>query len=363
MALMIIILINAIIVPQLRQKYVLCKSDNLLFVGGNMAELIRKQGQSIFFEDIEPLQWAWDSRDSFNCIERAKPLMSGRFAYHHFHDGLSMHVENAVEQQNSCNTFVLQPGLSFTFILEGCIDVSFSGKSYQLKARKGKTACYAIVNNTSDVMSRKTTKGMLVKKLNIYVERDWLELRNVCNADAELLKEIFVQKKVIDWSLSASMEEKVERLMKMRGQLAYADKLELEYLTMQLLVQCINQLKKRVSLSSDVNSLGSADAVSVQLREHVERGINEHKSVIEIAAVLGMSERTLQRKFKQYYGETISSFIKAKRMQLAKQALLVEGKTIGETAFIAGYNHVSNFVSAFKKSFGVTPSEYLRAHR
>lgn len=43
----------------------------------------------------------------------------------------------------------------------------------------------------------------------------------------------------------------------------------------------------------------------------------------------------------------------------AKEALEQNGISIGEAAYLAGYNHPSNFISAFRKPFGHTPGELL----
>jgi AraC-like DNA-binding protein len=50
-------------------------------------------------------------------------------------------------------------------------------------------------------------------------------------------------------------------------------------------------------------------------------------------------------------------------MQQAKKALVIERLSIGEAAYIAGYNHTSNFIQAFKKTFALTPTEFIKRHR
>lgn len=357
------VIIYVIIAGVYWRCFVLCKTDNVLFDHGSMAELTVSKDQQVFLADIESMQWAWGSQESQGCIEYEKPLMSGRFTYHQFDDGLSVHAENAVEEQDSCNTFILQPGLSFTFMFVGCIDVSFAGQAVQLMAEPEQPCCYAIVNNASDVMSRKMCKGMYVKKLNIFVKRSWLERRNVSSDDALLLSQVFAEKKVCHWRLDKSLQGKIEHLMKMRNKQHYADKLELEYLVMQLLTSCIRELKARLASFPSVVPQHVSIKEEKSLKSIIDKAVSEGQSLTQIAAGIGMSERTIQRKFKQQYGETVSSFIKSKRMEKAKRALLVDGKTIGEAAYAAGYNHTSNFVSAFKKSIGITPSEYIQLHR
>ncbi|MFC6805573.1 helix-turn-helix domain-containing protein [Methylophaga thalassica] len=42
-----------------------------------------------------------------------------------------------------------------------------------------------------------------------------------------------------------------------------------------------------------------------------------------------------------------------------KKSIIGRKKSIGEAAFIAGYGHPSNFITAFKKRFKLTPSELV----
>jgi AraC-like DNA-binding protein len=49
-------------------------------------------------------------------------------------------------------------------------------------------------------------------------------------------------------------------------------------------------------------------------------------------------------------------------LESARAELLGGKHSIGEIAWLAGYQHTSNFCSAFKRSFGVTPRQFQAAH-
>ena len=59
---------------------------------------------------------------------------------------------------------------------------------------------------------------------------------------------------------------------------------------------------------------------------------------------------------------SVLEFIREKKLEKARSMLVIERKSIGEAAYYSGYKHVSNFVTAFKKQFTVTPSELLKQH-
>lgn len=97
-------------------------------------------------------------------------------------------------------------------------------------------------------------------------------------------------------------------------------------------------------------------AVRKLLGEHLSSDI----SVEELAEKVNLNRTTLQRVFKQMYGFTIFEYRTQVRMQEAKN-LMLEGKmSVTEIAGICGYSNASKFSAAFKKCFGVTPSEWKK---
>jgi len=319
------------------------------------------EADNIFVDEIETLQTQLDLEQKINDVEADQPIMEGRFQCISFHNGLSMHTVDAVERQNTHSSFELPPGLSFNFIFKGKVDFSFAGQRYIL-APQGRTACCsAILNNSHDLLSRSMSEGMHIKKVNVFVEQQWLEARCKTTSDVEMLTRIFSNKRVFSWLPNKSTLDKAKRLLELSKATSFSDKLEAEFLTVQLLSSCME------TVNTCLDELDQASIVPIRkqklsLKKQIEALLEKHSSLHEIAIALGMSERTLQRKFQATYQQTASNFLKQKRMESAKKALVIEGKSIGEAAYIAGYNHPSNFVNAFKKAFGITPSEFVRRH-
>ena len=77
---------------------------------------------------------------------------------------------------------------------------------------------------------------------------------------------------------------------------------------------------------------------------------------------LGMSERSLQRDFQREVGMTIGQWRQQLRILLALEKL-TDGLSVTDTCFAVGYNNVSAFIKAFKRSVGVTPLEYVKNQR
>lgn len=70
---------------------------------------------------------------------------------------------------------------------------------------------------------------------------------------------------------------------------------------------------------------------------------------------VGMNEAKLMRSFKQLFGQTIFDFAQHLRMGKAKELLETTDRSITEIAFDVGYEYSSNFATAFKRHYGITP--------
>ncbi|PKT85580.1 AraC family transcriptional regulator, partial [Neisseria meningitidis] len=65
--------------------------------------------------------------------------------------------------------------------------------------------------------------------------------------------------------------------------------------------------------------------------------------VNRLTDALNTSERTLKRRMGDHFGITASEWLHHKQMQHAPYLLKNGGKSIGETAYLWGYRHVSSF--------------------
>ncbi|MEP7452755.1 AraC family transcriptional regulator [Phyllobacterium sp. SB3] len=94
---------------------------------------------------------------------------------------------------------------------------------------------------------------------------------------------------------------------------------------------------------------------SERVYNYILANLGEELTIETIARECGGSVSSIQRHFKEHYGVTVFEFIRRSRLELAYDALEREGATIGQAAHLAGYNTPSNFTTAFKKTYGVSP--------
>jgi len=82
--------------------------------------------------------------------------------------------------------------------------------------------------------------------------------------------------------------------------------------------------------------------------------------VEELAREIGMSRTNLHRKLKSISGVSPSEFIRNMRLKKASILLLNQSNSISQVSFSVGFEDHSYFSKAFKKHYGVSPSEYFQ---
>ena len=80
----------------------------------------------------------------------------------------------------------------------------------------------------------------------------------------------------------------------------------------------------------------------------------------DMAEIAGTSVRRLQEAFSEYVGSSPSACLRDIRLDRAHADLAAGGITVADVAFRWGFSHPGRFAAAFRKRYGVTPTEVLR---
>lgn len=94
-----------------------------------------------------------------------------------------------------------------------------------------------------------------------------------------------------------------------------------------------------------------------RVRDYLMDHIDEDMTIDRIARDTGTSIRSLQRKFRDQFGESVFEFVRHARLDRAREALIRDHVSVAEAAHLAGYNTTASFSAAFKRHFGKTPSK------
>lgn len=93
----------------------------------------------------------------------------------------------------------------------------------------------------------------------------------------------------------------------------------------------------------------------------ISQNINRDLSIDEIAKSASFSTFHFHRIFRAAVGETVAGFTRRLRLELAANKLLKQTNDITQIAIECGFSSSQNFSKAFKKHFGITPSEYQKS--
>ena len=77
----------------------------------------------------------------------------------------------------------------------------------------------------------------------------------------------------------------------------------------------------------------------------------------ELAKIVNISETKLKNNFKSVYGIPIYQYFQKARMRAAREVLETNKYSIKQVALELGYTNLSNFSTAFRKEFGILPSQ------
>ena len=98
------------------------------------------------------------------------------------------------------------------------------------------------------------------------------------------------------------------------------------------------------------------------MKEYLRIHAREDISAAHLASVFHYNPDYLTHIFREEYGTTICAYTNSVRIEEAKKLLLDSDLKIGDVAAAVGFRDVKYFMKAFKRSAGVTPSEFRQSH-
>lgn len=126
--------------------------------------------------------------------------------------------------------------------------------------------------------------------------------------------------------------------------------LELLMLQLEQMQSGVEEVERYAIKQDDMRKLERA-------RDILDAEYTYPPTIIELSKQIALNEFKLKRAFKEYFGTTIYGYVTRLRMEEARRLILEEKKTIGQVAAAVGFNHQSHLTDAFKRYFGILPSE------
>ena len=208
---------------------------------------------------------------------------------------------------------------------------------------------------------RSVQKGNKVAKLKVLIPQEWIEERVEVGSRVDE----FISQHLANFDLYSNehLRAIINKIIELHIGNETFKKIKLEALTQNLVLEVFEQLTnsdshvKPFSLEGSNITTDSTKSSIDGLINHIEDNLDSDLSVKALAEYLHTSESNLRRKFKEVIGCSIKSYIRRRRLEVARKHLEQGSASITEVAYYAGYRHPSNFTNAYKKAFGYPPAE------
>lgn len=130
----------------------------------------------------------------------------------------------------------------------------------------------------------------------------------------------------------------------------------LKYYLCELLISFLrNDTQKK---QQPMQSLNYANAMFKILVNYMEQNINKNITLEELAHVGGMSKKTIENIFASNVGRSAIDYFIYLKIEYAKKYLRENNYNVTQIADMLGYANVHYFSRQFKKTTGMSPTEY-----
>jgi AraC family transcriptional regulator len=151
------------------------------------------------------------------------------------------------------------------------------------------------------------------------------------------------------WEIATKLKEQVET----PGPSSYADALDV------VLAHELARMDRGVS-QVPVFRGGLAGWQQKKITDFIEEHLNQDIALQELASMAELSRYHFARAFKQSFGVPPHRYHMGRRMERAKTLLEERTRSVTEVGLMLGFAETSSFTTSFRRTVGVTPSDFRR---
>lgn len=292
-------------------------------------------------------------------------VLVGRFNTLSLRPGLILHAAEVRDLYNMGTQHMLNsPGIRVGVLVGGATEVAFGHRRFRLGPQslspsdRNKGALVSITE--PELFSRQWTRGRSERKVSLTLSNEWLEeggFESHANP-AELRRFVRTHLDCRSWMLTPKARELALQILGPNAYLPGLHRLRLESQCIELAVEALSaiQLDRETAKFLSARNLHCIARLDDLLHEDCVAGMN----MTDIAHAVGSNPTSLQIMAKQAWGATVFERLRIIRMNKAHE-LLRQGGSVADAATSAGYASATNFSTAFKRCFGVTPRGVKRS--
>lgn len=103
---------------------------------------------------------------------------------------------------------------------------------------------------------------------------------------------------------------------------------------------------------------GHEDEHVKKIQEFIEKNFQEKITIDQLASMLALGRRNLERRFKKATSNTVVEYIQRVKIEAAKYRMESSRENVNEVMYNVGYSDPKAFRTTFKKITGLSPIEY-----
>ena len=270
---------------------------------------------------------------------------------------MTLNTDWVVHRKKSANEFYTLRFDDLT--IKGSLEVTIGDEKVQ---EKDVTKSIAYLTSSLFDWSYYGTSGTVFRAVNILFNKEWLA-KYLDIKSAEQVLSAYISLKAENINVEP-MDSKYKEWFKTILQTNESDPLWMAVIQnriMLMIERFFSNLYKKMQNPAFHIPLSNEDINRVMQIENIltEDIYKAPPSIQQLAKIVSISESKLKKDFKTMYGSPIYEYYQKARMQAAQDKLLTGNFSVKEVAMELGYANLSNFTIAFKKEFGVLPSQLL----
>jgi len=243
--------------------------------------------------------------------------------------------------------------------LEGAIESDFAGLQNRLRMDKGQhNFVYKPEVNQDHYMSAQS-----LSVLHLSIDRLYY-CQLLCDKERwqANLKEKLLNKQPVSGSLdNMQMTPKMFGIVhdilncSLSGNLR---KLVVEAKVLEMVALQLDQLVKHDQASTHQKINAKDQDAFYALRDFLHQSFADDHSLRTLSKTFGLNEFKLKKGFKEIFGTTVFDYLHDLKMEHARRLLQDAGAYVNEVSGMVGYKNPNHFSTAFKRKFGINPTQY-----
>jgi len=292
-----------------------------------------------------------------------EPALIGRVHLMQVRPGFFIHCADVHNLHSMTTRFMLTERISIILTLGGRTDVTLGTSRLCMepgnaRGRSGRAEGAIVSLTQPELFTRYSRQGGQERKVSISVTGEWLESAGLKDIPEHgpLLDFAKRHLSIARWCPSAKAVALAEQMIHPPLGAPLLQHLYMESRAIAILAEAFAALAGRHS--GDHTGIRPRDDQRMRkLREFLNSNPATTLSLEEIAAHVGTNPSTLQRNFRAAFGMTVFEYLRERRLLIAREALERDGVSVLQAAEMAGYTSAANFATAYRRHFGLSPSQ------